>query len=865
MLREVEVYFRDQVRGRPERIVMVRMRCKCVSLSELERGALVYQDRARRTCPAFRITRLRAVLLTTAMAGTLAGQASPVMAGEGRDTSRRAQLAQAAPVGIVFAIAPGPLPAALAAFGDRAGLQVLYPAELARGIASAGATGTMAPEAALDRLLQGTGLTYRFTSATTVTLARIAAAPGAVLLPPMTVEGVAASGSAAMIGNLPPAYSGGQVARGAQVGLLGNRDVMDTPFNQTSYTAQVIEDQQARSLGDVMGNDPSVRLNHPRAGHAEQFSIRGFSTGNHDIAFGGLFGVAPAFSVGMAMAERVEVLKGPNALLTGMAPTGSVGGTINIVPKRAEDAPLTRLTTGYVSDSQLGAHVDLGRRFGAEKEFGLRFNGVYRDGDTAGDDQTRQEEAAVAGLDYRGDRFRLSADLIHQARHLDAPSLPTYFGGGFQIPSAPDNRTNWFQPWSWTEVQDRVGVLRGEVDLASDWTAFAAVGGRESFYQTLIAYPTVFNSAGAFNTNPVQYDYKYVTDTEELGVRGRLSTGPIDHRLTISGTRFHQDVASAFANPSAPITSNIYNPVTAPRPAIGSLTRRKSNETETRSLAFADVLSIWDERVQLIAGVRQQEVEARNFSVATGAMTSRYEESAVTPAVGFVVKPWQFVSFYGNYIEGLQQGTVVGPTYANAGQVLPPYVSKQREIGVKVDWGNATTTLSAFEITQPSGTASSLSGVFSADGEKRNRGLEFNAFGQVADDIRILGGAMLIDGTLTKTANGAFNGKTAPGVPEMRLNLGGEWDTPFIRGLTLSGRVIHTSSQYVDNANLQSIGSWTRFDLGARYRLETAGTPITIRFNVDNVFDKSYWENSDGFSASAAAPRTFLLSTTFDF
>jgi len=826
----------------------------------------VHQNFAGRTCPADRTTWLRAVLLAT----TLAGQTSPAFAGEGRDAvpheaASRSQLAQATAAGVSFAIAPGPLPSALTTFGDRAGLQVLYPAELARGVASPGATGTMAPEAALDRLLQGTGLTYRFTSATTVTLARITATPGAVLLPPVTVEGNSVATSTAMIGNLPSAYPGGQVARGGQLGLLGNRDVMDTPFNQTSYTAQMIEDQQARSLGDVMGNDPSVRLNHPRAGHAEQFSIRGFSTGNHDIAFGGLFGLAPAFSVGMAMAERVEVLKGPNALLTGMAPTGSVGGTINIVPKRAEDAPLTRLTTSYVSDSQLGAHVDLGRRFGADKQFGLRFNGLYSDGDAAGDDQTRQEEAAIAGLDYRGERLRLSADLMHQARHLDAPSLPTYFGGGFQIPSAPDNRTNWFQPWSWTDVQDSVGVLRGEVDLASDWTAFAAAGGRESFYQTLIAYPTVFSSAGAFNTNPVQYDYKYVTDTEELGVRGRLSTGPIDHRVTISGTRFHQDVASAFANPSAPIASNIYNPVTAPRPTIGSLTRRKSNETETRSLALADVLSIWDERVQLVAGVRQQEVEARNFSVATGAMTSRYEESAVTPAVGFVVKPWRFVSVYGNYIEGLQQGTVVGPTYANAGQVLPPYVSKQREIGVKIDWGNATTTLSAFEITQPSGTATSLTGIFSADGEKRNRGLEFNAFGQVSDDVRILGGAMLIDGTLTKTANGAFNGKTAPGVPEMRLNIGGEWDTPFFRGLTLSGRVIHTSSQYVDNANLQSIGSWTRFDLGARYKLETAGTPIAIRFNVDNVFDKSYWENSDGFSASAASPRTFLLSTTFDF
>jgi iron complex outermembrane receptor protein len=232
-----------------------------------------------------------------------------------------------------------------------------------------------------------------------------------------------------------------------------------------------------------------------------------------------------------------------------------------------------------------------------------------------------------------------------------------------------------------------------------------------------------------------------------------------------------------------------------------------------------------------------------------------------------VVKPWQNVSLYGNYIEALQQGAVVGGTYANAGQVLAPYISKQYETGVKVDLGKFAATVAVFQITQPSATAPNATATLSVDGEQRNRGLELNLFGEVVEGVRLLGGVSVVDGTLTKTANGINNGKTATGVPELQVNLGGEWDTPFVPGLTVSGRVIYTSSQYLDNANTQSIPAWTRFDVGARYRLETRGTPVTIRANVENVFDKDYWASSAYFQnwLAAGAPRTFLLSTTFDF
>ena len=283
-------------------------------------------------------------------------------------------------------------------------------------------------------------------------------------------------------------------------------------------------------------------------------------------------------------------------------------------------------------------------------------------------------------------------------------------------------------------------------------------------------------------------------------------------------------------------------------------------------------MSAADNRIQLTIGGRLQQVKATNFSTTTGVQTSNYDQSALSPSVALVVRPWwQNVSFYGNFIQGLQPGTTVGPTFKNAGEVLPPYKSTQFEAGMKVDWGKFTTTLSAFQITQPSTITNVATNALVLSGEQRNQGLEFNFFGEPVEGVRLLGGAMLLDAVLTKTQGGLTDGWTAPSSPNVQLNLGGEWDTPFVHGLTLNGRMIYTGSQYIDTTYpRRSLPDWVRFDVGARYAFDNArsptGKPIVIRFNVENVLDANYWASAntaDGLGLGA--PRTFRLSLTSNF
>lgn len=167
-------------------------------------------------------------------------------------------------------------------------------------------------------------------------------------------------------------YAGGQVARQGAQGLLGSRDFMETPFSITSYTSEWVKNQQARTLGELIASDPSVRATNPAGGRFEQFTIRGFSLFNSDVAYSGLYGILPTYSIDMEMADRVDIVKGPSQLLNGISPRGSVGGGINVQPKRAGEQPITEFTGSYASAGQAGGAVDIGRRFGEEQQFGVR-------------------------------------------------------------------------------------------------------------------------------------------------------------------------------------------------------------------------------------------------------------------------------------------------------------------------------------------------------------------------------------------------------------------------------------------------------------------------------------------------------------
>ncbi|WP_448632468.1 MULTISPECIES: TonB-dependent receptor [Pseudomonas fluorescens group] len=665
---------------------------------------------------------------------------------------------------------------------------------------------------------------------------------------------------------LPPALAGGQVARGARLGMMGNKDVMDTPFNVTSYTAKTLADLQTVTVADALQRDPSVRSTGQTGGIVDSFFIRGFPIGEGNIgelAYDGVYGVAPNYRVFTEYAERVEVLKGPGALMYGISPNSGIGGVINIVPKRPLDEDLTRLTTTYESDSQVGGHLDLSRRFGSENQFGVRFNGSLRGGDTVVDDQERELNIGAIALDYRGERLRLNLDFISQKESFEGASRPFTIAPGVEVPSAPNGRTNLPQKWGWSDTREQSALLGGEYDLNDSLTVFAhAGGGRSDVDRMSDQVPRILNSAGDTSNVPGHYKFNVDRSTADVGLRGAFATGPVTHTTTVMATTYQDELSRGITNGTA-ITSNIYHPVDAPKQYLRSPKVQRVSESELSGVAVTDTLSVLDDRLQLTLGLRRQNVESRNYS--NGAVSSRYDDSATNPMVGVVVKPWDDVSFYYNYVEGLSKGDTAPSGASNSGMTFAPYESKQHELGVKYEHGTFMTTLALFQIEKPGGELGA-DGVFSVQAEQRNRGVELSMFGEVAPGTRLMGGVTLLDGELTESATAANRGNKPVGVPDVQANLWAEWDTPWVQGFTLTGGAIYTDKQYVNQANTQSLDAWTRFDAGARYATKIEGRPTTFRATVQNVFDREYWSGVASYGAfSAGSPRTLQLSATVDF
>ncbi len=760
-----------------------------------------------------------------------------------------------------YQVPAGSLSTALTRFAGQAGVSLSVDPALVDGLRSSGLQGDYGVEEGFSSLLRGSGLMLVPAGAGSYTLQRIPNQAGDVQeLPSTSIVGQAAGGAG-------DAYAGGQVSRRGSLGMLGDRDYMETPFNMTSYTSEVVQNQQARTLADVVANDPSVRSTNPSAGRFEQFSIRGFSLYNSDVAFGGLYGVLPTYSIDMEMVERVDILKGPGALLDGLAPNGSIGGGINIQPKRAGDVPITEFTAMHASSGQLGGHVDIGRRFGDEQRFGLRFNGVRQSGDTEWDHQSVEREASVLGFDVRGERARMSFDLGHQERDVDGPMERVGLAANLEVPDAEDIHHNFAQPWTYSRAKDTFGAVRGEFDLSESFMVYAAAGARSGDYDFLRHAVQVVNAAGRFTVSPRTFQREEDVLTTTVGARSWFSTGAVGHTLNLSLNRFDMtfdNSGARFANG----VSNLFDPVTLPVPGRPTaLDNPTHTETVLSSLALADTLSFSDDTVLLTLGARLQRVEVDNSE--PGEPDQRYDERATSPALGLVWRTTEQLSLYFNYMEGLTQGQVAPETANNAGEVFSPYRSKQVETGAKYDFGRFSTTLSLFRIDKPFYFTDSA-GNLKPDGEQRNQGLELNLFGEPLDGVRLLGGAMLLDAELTRTANGVNEGNRATGAPILNANLGVEWDLPDVRGLTLSARVIHTGAQYLDAANRQKVDAWQRYDLGARYAFHVAGKDVTLRASVENVLDKTYWASAnvpDGTASglTLSTPRTWLVSATLGF
>lgn len=711
-----------------------------------------------------------------------------------------------------------------------------------------------------------------------IVLALLAASGSAAMAQPTVPSATSVEGQAPVLPqvtirdkyereDLPALAPGRKAAKGARLGILGATSIVDAPVHVNAYTRELAEDWSALSLQDVLENDAAVVFTTNKGHLLQNFNLRGLDVTAMDIATNGLYGIAPANSVPIEMFERVEVMRGPNVLLSGMPPLASVAGSVNMVTKRALAEPIADLTATFVSDSYLQAHADVGKRFGPEKRLGLRFNGVYGSGDMGAQDESQKRRVGALGLDYLGDRARFSLDVYSSVNKIDngSPGMFTFLDtrvnqttvirGVGSLLAPPKGDVNMFRGTH--GEYDNSGLLaRAEVDFNQNWQGYLAVGGSQAEGNGLLFGTRAIVTGADGTTRGAIYNVHTESErrTAEAGVIGKFDTGSVQHRLQLSFNLLKHKEGTNNTACNYCYTTNMYNPVTPVFPAAPQW-RGYTVENEFRSIALADVMGFADDKVLLTLGLRHQTVK----TPLVNGVVSNYSESRLSPMAGLVVRPWgDKVSLFANYTEGLEPGRIVGTGFANEGDSLDPTQTKQGEIGVKLQAGETTHTVSAFRIQKPSIITNS-SNAQVLDGEQRLHGLEWSAFGKLSPTLSLLGGVEYIKSRQVNT------GRETYGVPELRARIGMDWDTP-VQGLSVGGRVLYTGSQWIDSGNRLRAPSWNRLDFVTRYETKFGATPVRFNASVENVTDKNYWIGifSDGF-VMPGAPRTFRVSATVSF
>ena len=641
---------------------------------------------------------------------------------------------------------------------------------------------------------------------------------------------------------------GGQVARTADYGILGNRDTMTTPFNATTFTDKTINDIQASNVTDVIANDASTN-NQTLSGASQAWAIRGFRAQQQDVSFNGLHGIAPRFYTGVEGIDRIEVLKGASALLYGMSPNGSVGGNINYVPKRAKAGEnQNSVKLSYGDGRQFGQQIDWGTRT-ADGKWGVHLTGYHTNGSTSFSDEKIQTNSAFVGIDRQGSRSRFYLDGGYIYNNIDNPQYRVQFAGitnsqiqnnyirQHGLPSADHNRKYGLAD-TYRHITEKFGAARYEYDFSKNLIGFAALGMR----QTKMDY--AYNDYRLQASGNEQYrlhnnNHINKAVSAEVGLKGKFTTGSVKHEVTgvatrVAWKRYMTNQTGAWSNLSALTPSTVSN-YTHQYPWKADL-----NDSNLLSgVALTDVISTKDDKWTFVVGGRYQHI-----SQVMNKTNKSYKKDAWSPAFAVVHKLNDKTSLYANYMQGLTMGDLVDDTtYANNGEVLSPYKTKQVEVGAKFNTGKFLTTVSAFQMDKADSLVENRGGQkFLTNGAKsRNRGIEMSIAGEPKAGTRVMGSLMFLDAKYRK-APVDYQGNSVMGTPRWQAVARLEQDIKPVKGLSVNLRANYQGPAYIDQWNTYKVGGRMTWDMGARYEFKgMGGHPMILRADVYNIFNKDYW------------------------
>lgn len=645
-----------------------------------------------------------------------------------------------------------------------------------------------------------------------------------------------------------------------QAGSFRGARVLDTPLTVSVISQELLQAQQARSILDALRNTAGVTAAQINSAVYNNLAIRGITVENRgNYRLNGSLPIVNLIDLPLENKLRVEALKGASALYYGFT---TPAGIINLTTERPTAEPVNEVSLFGNSHGQIGGSADVGRRFGT---WGIRVNAAANTVELGVKETKGNRKFASMALDWDpSEQFSFQFDgeyiykTVSEPTTIQAPSGTP--GQQLVLPPLLSPKLNRGAEWLQGKGYAYNLFARAQWKFAENWSL--SLDGGTAYLDRDRRFSLFRNYNLATGVGQVNVELASGNRYRNNAVRGELAggfeTGPLRHQVVFGVSQNNRDTKNP-ALPTVNFVNNYFNPTPiGPEVQLPPSVIPNPSTIKDRGYYAFDRID-YDKWLQLLLGVRRTDYTDTS-------LTTRYAVKDTSYAIGLVVKPWEWASVYGTYIEGLEAGGIAPNTAINVGQSVAPRISKQYEGGVKVEVNKKLLLTAAyFDISQPLTFVDPQTRIFGDYGQSSYDGFEFSASGEITESLSIYASALFLDAIASRAANPLQNGLRIQNTPKFTGSVFVEYKLPFVEGLAVNAGVFRIGNRATNANNNSFIPGYTLFDIGARYSLDYADIPITFRVNAQNVLGKRYWEATGSSLLAQGLPSVVKFSITARF
>lgn len=760
------------------------------------------------------------------------------------------------------------LSAALTRFSALTGLQVLYEGDIAERITAPELKGSYTPEQALQNLLRGSGLHYRFSNGNTVTLEKAAAVEPQSAVGTTTLPNVTVTGKTSYDANNP--FDTNYAVPNSSAATKTDTPILETPTSIQVVPRSVINDQKASTVVDALENVSGVRA-QPSLGLVSNVIVRGFT--NQDIYRNGLkTNDNFPFQFDTANLQSIEVVKGPAQLYGRTAP----GGLVNITTKKPLDTPYYSLEQRFGSYDLYRTEWDATGPLNDDKTLLYRFTGSYQDNNSFRDFVSNQRMLFAPSVTWKpsdSTDATLELQVLNQDFSADfgipvignrPASIPISRSLG--DPNTPKSNINQVQLG--TEVNHHFN---------ENWAVHSRfLASFDEVKQSFVTPTPAFDPSAALNqsTGIMQRNVSYEEDygdkyATNFDLTGKFDLGFSKHDVLVGFDfyrSFHNYGLKGFYNtPDPALAINIYSPTPSygiPQSVFDSAFLTSQRPLRDRSVFFnqwngvyfQDQITLWD-KLHIMGGGRYDWAEtargrAGSYSAAAALVDDvTRKDQGFSPRVGILYQPIHALGIYGNWTTSFGANNGISAT----GATFNPQIGEQFEAGIKTSLFDERflATLAYYHLTKDNLLTPDLTTADPDDsiavGQERSQGIELDMTGQITDALNVIGSFAYTDARVSKDYSG-FQGKRLSNVPEQAGSLWLKYDFnghQALNGFSVGLGTVAAGQREGDIDNTFQLPGYARVDAFAAYRWNIKKTRVTAQFNIRNLLDKQYYESTD--------------------